>query len=785
MFHHRSAEAWEAPVPHCRTARRALWGTAATAAAIALAALVRRWHEAGAPAGEVVMVAPAAIGLLLAAGALLLAGPPRGPAATALGGAAALATAALGLVVVVHHLVEWRHGYPRSPFLGHHAWWALKPSPTTGLGLFLLGTSLTSLALPRLRRWAGATAAAALVVAVTALVGHAYGASALYARNPWGGTAISTAVAIGAVSVGVLLADPTRGVAAVLLSEGPGGRTLRRLLPATLLAPLLLGWLALAAQRAHLFDAVFAAAVLVVSLIVLPVAYIVRQAKAVHAFDTERERLLASERAARAAFFAMDRHWRFTYVNREAERLLKRPRDQLLGRSHWEVFPGPAGESFRRQYQRAMAERRTVHFEQYYAPESRWVDLRVYPQADGLSVYFHDITARKLAEERLRESEERYRLLADMIPQHIWTTGPDGYHSYFSRRWYEYTGTTPGQTQGDGRMRLLHPEDRERTRARWKHALETGEPYVIEYRFRRCDGNYTWFLGQAVPLRNEAGEIVEWFGTLTDISERKRLEEELERLLQKEQEARAEAERRRAELERVTESRARLMRGFSHDVRNPLNVADMQAWMLENGRPFGELAGPQRESVLRIRRSLRTAIGLIDDLLELSRAEAGQLDLVLVETDVGRLVHEVVEDFRAPAGAVDMVLQAQAPPGAQVKTDPARIRQVLANLLSNAVKYAPGSRVTVAARPDAPGGPGPGSWLALSVQDTGPSIAPDQRDLVFQEYTRLDPGAQPGARIGLAISRRIARLLGGDLTLEREVGRGCTFTLWLPAASGG
>ncbi|HKS21464.1 MAG TPA: ATP-binding protein [Thermoanaerobaculia bacterium] len=377
--------------------------------------------------------------------------------------------------------------------------------------------------------------------------------------------------------------------------------------------------------------------------------------------------------------------------------------------------------------------------------------------SDGTLIYIihrvEDVTeeVRKtaaLADER--RARERYRLLIDMIPQNVWTTDPDGRHTYFSRRWYEFSGATLEESRGEGWTKWIHPEDRERTFARWRHSLETGEPYEIEYRFRGADGEYHWFLGKAMPLRNEAGQIVEWFGTATDISERKKLEQERERLLA---------------------SRAALIRGFSHDVRNPLTVASMSAQLLE----LAELSEEDHASVERIRRSIRTSLRLIDDLLEVARAEAGQLDIECIPTDVGRAAHELADDFKAPAAAVGIELVAVAPEGLQADTDSMRMRQILTNLLSNAVKYAPRSKVTVDAELR-------GDRIAVTVTDTGPGIPADKREAIFEEYTRLDPEAQQGAGIGLAISRRIARLLGGDLTVESEAGRGATFTLWLPPA---
>ena len=130
---------------------------------------------------------------------------------------------------------------------------------------------------------------------------------------------------------------------------------------------------------------------------------------------------------------------RETTERRRAEEILRRGREQLIGRSVWDEFPEALRTIFDREYHRAMADQTTAAFEAFYEPLDIWVEVRAYPSPERLSVYLRDITSRKLAEERLRESEERYRLLADLIPQHIWTTDPNGYHGYFSRRWYDFT----------------------------------------------------------------------------------------------------------------------------------------------------------------------------------------------------------------------------------------------------------------------------------------------------------------------------------------------------------
>ena len=137
-----------------------------------------------------------------------------------------------------------------------------------------------------------------------------------------------------------------------------------------------------------------------------------------------------------------------------------------------------------------------------------------------------------LTVQALAESEARFRAIADSMPQMVWSSRPDGFHDYYNARWYEFTGVPEGSTDGEAWNGMFHPEDRERARARWKHSLETGEPYEIEYRLRRHDGVYRWTLGRARPIRNEAGEITRWFGTCTDIDDLKRSDQAKELLSQ-------------------------------------------------------------------------------------------------------------------------------------------------------------------------------------------------------------------------------------------------------------
>lgn len=242
-----------------------------------------------------------------------------------------------------------------------------------------------------------------------------------------------------------------------------------------------------------------------------------------------------------------------------------------------------------------------------------------------------------------------------------------------------------------------------------------------------------------------------------------------------------EARAGREQLMRVIKSRSRLMRGFSHDVKNPLGAADGYAELLTAGI-YGELTAEQRESITRLRRSLHAAIDLIDDLHEMARAETGNIQLSLKLVDLGEIVRGSGDEYRAAAEANGLALTVDVPTTPLIiETDRVRVRQILSNLLSNAIKYTDRGSIALRARREPAERDGePESWAAIEVHDTGRGIEPEKWDAIFEEFVRLGASEKSGAGLGLAVSQRLALALRGRISVRSEVGRGSTFTLRLP-----
>jgi signal transduction histidine kinase len=239
------------------------------------------------------------------------------------------------------------------------------------------------------------------------------------------------------------------------------------------------------------------------------------------------------------------------------------------------------------------------------------------------------------------------------------------------------------------------------------------------------------------------------------------------------------AERERAQVVRAAEARSALIRGVTHDVKNPLGAAAGYAQLLEESI-VGPLSEPQLGMVKRIHRLVRMSVQTVTDLLELARADGGDFPIEYADVDLASIVADVVEDHRGMAQEHGVSIVTTADPTPLV-SDPLRVQQVLANLLSNAIKYTPrDGRISVRiVRGDA--GRGVSDRVGVEVRDTGPGIPADLRARLFEEFFRVrgSRSTATGNGLGLAISRRIARLLGGEVTYADNDGGGSVFTLWL------
>ncbi|HEX7631013.1 MAG TPA: PAS domain S-box protein, partial [Lacunisphaera sp.] len=230
------------------------------------------------------------------------------------------------------------------------------------------------------------------------------------------------------------------------------------------------------------------------------------------------------------AFFTLDHQWRFTYLNSEAERLLLRPAQDLLGRHIWEEFPDAVGSLFQREYERAVRERVTVGFEAYYPqPLDRWFGVRAYPSEEGLGVYFQDITATRRVREDLRVSEERFREMAENIGDVFYSFDPlNNRLLYVSPAYEKVWGRPRAEIYANpmGYLEYIDPADRS-VAATASERQSKGEETTADFRVIRPDGSFRWVREHAVPVFNREGQVERVVGTIRDVTESRQASEEL------------------------------------------------------------------------------------------------------------------------------------------------------------------------------------------------------------------------------------------------------------------
>jgi PAS domain S-box-containing protein len=392
-----------------------------------------------------------------------------------------------------------------------------------------------------------------------------------------------------------------------------------------------------------------------------------------------------------------------------------------------------------------------------------WLETRAHVFTDGhdkpvrIMGVNMDITERKRQEEALRSSELRWRTMAEALPNLVWTDLPDGQCDWLSSQWGKYTGIPEKELLGLAWLeKVIHPDDRERTLACWQAACADQGNYDLEYRIRRYDGEYHWFKTRGVPIRNEQGKIVYWFGTCTDIEDIKRLEAALR-----------EADRRKNEF----------LATLAHELRNPLAPIrnGLQVQRLANERAVQEQAREMME------RQLGQLVRLVDDLLDISRISRNRLELRKAHLPLTSVIENGVETARPLIDSKGQTLTITLPPEPiSLDADLTRLAQVFWNLLNNSAKYTdPGGRIALSAERQ-------GSEAVVTVRDTGIGIPKEALPGLFTLFSQVDPSlerSQGGLGIGLALVKGLVEMHGGSVEARSAgAGQGSEFVVRLPVA---
>jgi PAS domain S-box-containing protein len=355
----------------------------------------------------------------------------------------------------------------------------------------------------------------------------------------------------------------------------------------------------------------------------------------------------------------------------------------------------------------------------------------------------------------LRESEARFRALAEDMPHLVWETDPLGAVTFVNGKWRDHTGLSDEQTR-DNWVSVIHPQDAPSVLRDWTRSLDMGAEFNSYCRIRNAaDGLYRWFHIKAAPVRNSAGRIVRWVGTCTDVHEQRKAEEAL-----------VEADKRKDEF----------LAMLGHELRNPL-AAIRHAVSIDNDIADDPVARQWAGAV--IDRQSAQLSRMVDDLLDVERINRGRIELRLEALDLDLVLARAIEAVRPMIDQKRHVFSAQIQEGRlRVNGDAARLEQVFVNLLGNAVKYTPeGGRIRLVAVDQ-------GSEAVVAVEDNGIGIAPELLPHVFELFTQGETSidrAQGGLGIGLTVVRSLIEMHGGQVNVE-SAGRqaGAVFTVCLP-----
>ncbi len=381
-----------------------------------------------------------------------------------------------------------------------------------------------------------------------------------------------------------------------------------------------------------------------------------------------------------------------------------------------------------------------------------WIRKRgkVYFDVDGKPVKIigtlHDITEEKHYQQFLQESESKFRLLADSLPQQIWTADTAGNLFYFNENIYKYSGLSAEQLGEGGWIQMIHPDDREMNLKTWMESVSSGKNFLFEHRFRRFDGEYRWQLSRAVPQKDETGKIQMWVGSSTDIQEIKEQEQQKDYFISV----------------------------ASHELKTPLTSIKGYVQMLQlmNEKSEDTIL---KSSLKTIDKQINRLTKLISELLDVSKIKTGGLNFDKKHFELSDLIHEVVDEIKQinPNIQIEMTAEEKV----KVYADRGRIGQVLINFLTNAIKYSPDSKIVeIKCCVN-------GQKVIVAVKDFGIGIRKKDQERVFERFYRVEGTNEntfPGFGIGLFISTEIIRRHHGEIKLKSEFGKGSVFSFELP-----
>ena len=464
------------------------------------------------------------------------------------------------------------------------------------------------------------------------------------------------------------------------------------------------------------------------------------------------------------AFCSFDKNWIVTYWNKEAEVVLGRKRNEIVGKQLWEEYPDVVGTEFYNQYQNAVLSKKVTSFEAYYETVNKWMEVSAYPSEEGLSVYFKDITLRKEADIRLLEANERFEKVTEATKDAIWDWDIVNNTYYRSKAIENFfgIGTLKMMSEGDFWQDRFHADDVSIIKNSIQEAVNNvvADRWELEYRVYNDQGEIVYVADQGIIIRNKKGKAVRMVGAMTDISEEKKMSIQLNELNQSLQLQSTELKRSNEELEQFAFV-------ASHDLQEPLRMITSFMELLQK-KYSNQLDEKGHQYIYYATDGAKRMRQIILDLLDYSRALKSSEGKQIV--DLNEVISEFKKLRRIIISEKEVVILSYSLP--IIPTYKAAVIQVFNCILDNAIKYSKKDKqpqIVITAHEEE------NQWL-FSITDNGIGIKPEFHKKIFVIFQRLhNADKYAGTGIGLSIAKRHVEYLGGQIWLESTPGIGTTF----------
>lgn len=472
------------------------------------------------------------------------------------------------------------------------------------------------------------------------------------------------------------------------------------------------------------------------------------------------------------AYIAYDLEWHFVHMNISAEKILQCRRSEVIGQKLWDVFPFLLGTHIEAAFKKAVETKEPQFFEMVYEPQDAIYAVRAHLVGDILAVFFQEVTDYRNKKERadmqenvraLRASQEQLAMAVKSarVGFYDWDLLSD--RIVMSDQLYEDLGLDRETFLANSTSvcELIHPEDRACIVKKIERALLGVEVYEVEYRLISRRGHTVWMAVRGEVVFSSTGRPLRFFGSAVNITEQRRIQDELEQA--------------RVNAEKASSSKSAFLASMSHEIRTPLDAILGFADLLR----FAEVTNEERQQYLEIiSRSGRSLARIIDDILDLSKVEAGKMRIELAEFSLSELIEDVLRMFqdRVRNKKIELKFDPVGCPTELLVSDPARLRQILVNLVGNAIKFTSHGGVTLSVEVTPLG-----SFkrhVTILVKDTGTGLNTEQVQRLFQPFVQVNQPNRKfgGTGLGLMLSRKLARVLGGDVNVRsHSEGQGCVF----------